>query len=1222
MTPSQRQSALQQLIQERVLILDGAMGTMIQRVPLTEQDFRGDLYRTHEKSLKGCNDLLNLTQPQVIRGIHDAYLVAGVDILETNTFNGTTIAMADYGLESAAYDINFHGARIAREASDAMGGIVLVGGALGPTNRTGSLSPDVNDPGFRNVTFQELAVAYAQAARGLIDGGADILMVETSFDTLNAKAALFALEQVFDERGQRLPIMVSGTITDASGRTLSGQTAEAFYHSIRHADPLTVGFNCALGAKAMRAHIATLSRVADTFICAYPNAGLPNELGEYDQTPEEMAELVGEFAESGLVNVVGGCCGTTPEHIEAIAKVVRQHAPRTVPAVPHSLRLSGLEPTTIRPGALFVNIGERTNVTGSTRFRNLIKGGDYESALEVARQQVQAGAQMIDVNMDEGMLDSEQAMTTFLHLMAAEPDIARVPVVVDSSKWTVIEAGLQCLQGKGVVNSISLKEGEEAFLKYARLCRRYGAAVIVMAFDEKGQADSLERRKVICRRAYDLLVGTVGMPAEDIIFDPNIFAIGTGLEEHNNYAVDFIESCRWIKAELPGARISGGVSNVSFAYRGNHAVREAIHAVFLYHAIRAGLDMGIVNAGAILPYTELDPLLRERVEDLVLNRREDATERLLDIADGAKGKRRERKDDLTWREQDVAGRLSHALVNGIATFIEEDTAEALELLGKPLLVIEGPLMDGMNVVGDLFGSGKMFLPQVVKSARVMKKSVAWLDPYLLAESEETTSKGRILMATVKGDVHDIGKNIVGVVLQCNGYEVIDLGVMVPCETILAKAHEHDVHLIGLSGLITPSLEEMAHVASEMKRTGVTLPLLIGGATTSEVHTAVKISPKREEPVVYVTDASRAVGIARRLLSPTKREAFIAETRERYSEVRKRRAARNPGERRISLSLARKNRFRPDFNAIPPTSPRKIGVQVLQDVQLSALRALIDWTPFFRAWELPGVFPSVFENPKSGVEARKLYDAANELLDRIERDNLLRPRGVIGVFAARPDGDDIVLSGDGLSASNEDITHRVYTLRQQSRKSGGRPNFALADFLDPAGDHLGAFAVTTGHGLSELVTEFKADHDDFSAILAQSLADRLAEAFAEWAHQHVRTEFWGYAPQEDLNNAALIDERYQGIRPAPGYPACPDHTEKQGLFRLLDAQGNAGIELTENFAMWPTAAVSGWIFAHPSARYFGVGKLGRDQVVDYAKRKQWSLAEAERWLAPNLGYDSE
>ena len=1215
MTPAQRQSALVQLLTERVLILDGAMGTMIQKVPLTEADFRGDQYASHDKPLKGCNDLLNITRPQVIRDIHDQYLDAGVDILETNTFNGTTIAMADYALESAAYDINFHGARIAREASDARGGMALVGGALGPTNRTGSLSPDVNDPGFRNVTFQELVTAYAQAARGLMDGGADLLMVETSFDTLNAKAALYAIDQVYAERGQTLPIMASGTITDASGRTLSGQTAQAFYHSVRHAKPLTVGFNCALGAAAMRAHIETLSRVADTFICAYPNAGLPNELGEYDQSPEAMAELVGEFAESGLVNVVGGCCGTSPDHIAAIAKVVRQHETRPVPEIPPALRLSGLEPTILREDALFANIGERTNVTGSARFRDLIKGGDYDTALEVARQQVAAGAQMIDVNMDEGMLDSAAAMTTYLNLVAAEPDIARVPVVIDSSKWSVIEAGLRCIQGKGVVNSISLKEGEAPFLDQARKCLAYGAAVIVMAFDEQGQADNLARRKEICQRAYDLLVDTVGFPPEDIIFDPNIFAIGTGLEEHNAYAVDFIEATRWIKASLPAARVSGGVSNVSFGFRGNHAVREAIHAVFLFHAIQAGLDMGIVNAGAILPYTELDPELRERVEDLVLNRRPDATDRLLEIADGAKGKRRARKDDLTWREQDVGGRLTHALVNGIATFIEQDTAEAFELLGKPLLVIEGPLMDGMNVVGDLFGAGKMFLPQVVKSARVMKKAVAWLDPYLQAEAVAGSSKGRILMATVKGDVHDIGKNIVGVVLQCNGYDVIDLGVMVPCDTILAQAREHRVDLIGLSGLITPSLDEMVHVARELKRTGMTVPLLIGGATTSEVHTAVKIEPQRDEPVVYVTDASRAVGTASKLLSETHRDTFVAQTRERYQGVRERRAARGTGDRRISITAARANRLTPDWASEGPVTPQQLGVHTL-DVSLEVLREVIDWTPFFRAWELPGTFPNILAHPKAGVEARKLFDSAAEMLDRIVRGDLLQARGVVGLFAAEPDGDDVVL----YSASGDPI-HRLHTLRQQNRKTGGRPNLALADFVAPSGDHVGAFAVTTGHGLDDLVAGFKADHDDYHALLAQALADRLAEAFAEWTHREVRTRLWGYTPDEDLDNSALIDERYQGIRPAPGYPACPDHTEKGGLFRLLDAPGNAGLQLTEHFAMTPTAAVSGWIFANPAARYFGVGRIGRDQVADYAQRKGWSLSEAERWLGPNLGYDA-
>ncbi len=913
--------------------------------------------------------------------------------------------------------------------------------------------------------------------------------------------------------------------------------------------------------------------------------------------------------------MVGGCCGTTPEHIAAIARAVRPQSPRQVPDTNPDLRLSGLEPMVLRSDALFANIGERTNVTGSARFRNLIKSDDFDTALEIARQQVDNGAQMIDVNMDEGMLDSEQAMTTFLNLVAAEPDIARVPVVVDSSKWSVIEAGLRCLQGKGVVNSISLKEGEGPFLEQARLCRRYGAAVIVMAFDQDGQADSLARRVAICQRSHDLLTQEVGFPPEDIIFDPNIFAIGTGLEEHNNYAVDFIEACRWIKAELPGVRVSGGVSNVSFAFRGNHAVREAIHAVFLYHAIQAGLDMGIVNAGAVLPYTELDPELRERVEDLVLNRREDATERLLEIADTAKGKRRDRKDDLEWREQAVGDRLSHALVNGIATFIEEDTAEALEMLGKPILVIEGPLMDGMNVVGDLFGAGKMFLPQVVKSARVMKKAVAWLDPYLKEDATAGFSKGRILMATVKGDVHDIGKNIVGVVLQCNGYEVLDLGVMVHCDTILSEARAHAVDLIGLSGLITPSLDEMVHVASELQRTQVPTPLLIGGATTSELHTAVKIHPVREDPVVYVSDASRAVGIAAKLLSDRHRDDFVAETNARYVSVRQRRAARTTGERRVSLDQARENRLQPDFVETPPVAPGWLGRKVLEGVRLEDLRALIDWTPFFRAWELPGTYPGILSHPQAGTEARRLLEAAQELLDRMVGEQRLVPRGVVGLFPAAPDQDDIVVC----NPSGEPI-HRIHTLRQQNRKSGGRPNLALADFIAPRGAHVGAFAVTTGHGLESLLEEFRADHDDFSALLAQALADRLAEAFAEWTHREVRTRIWGYAAEEDLDLNGLISERYQGIRPAPGYPACPDHTEKGVLFNLLDAPAHAGITLTENFAMMPTAAVSGWIFGHPAARYFGVGKLGRDQVTDYARRKEWTLQEAERWLGPNLGYD--
>ena len=1222
MTPAQRQSALVQLLTERVLILDGAMGTMIQKVPLTEADFRGDQYASHDKPLKGCNDLLNITRPQVIRDIHDQYLDAGVDILETNTFNGTTIAMADYALESAAYDINFHGARIAREASDARGGMALVGGALGPTNRTGSLSPDVNDPGFRNVTFQELVTAYAQAARGLMDGGADLLMVETSFDTLNAKAALYAIDQVYAERGQTLPIMASGTITDASGRTLSGQTAQAFYHSVRHAKPLTVGFNCALGAAAMRAHIETLSRVADTFICAYPNAGLPNELGEYDQSPEAMAELVGEFAESGLVNVVGGCCGTSPDHIAAIAKVVRQHETRPVPEIPPALRLSGLEPTILREDALFANIGERTNVTGSARFRDLIKGGDYDTALEVARQQVAAGAQMIDVNMDEGMLDSAAAMTTYLNLVAAEPDIARVPVVIDSSKWSVIEAGLRCIQGKGVVNSISLKEGEAPFLDQARKCLAYGAAVIVMAFDEQGQADNLARRKEICQRAYDLLVDTVGFPPEDIIFDPNIFAIGTGLEEHNAYAVDFIEATRWIKASLPAARVSGGVSNVSFGFRGNHAVREAIHAVFLFHAIQAGLDMGIVNAGAILPYTELDPELRERVEDLVLNRRPDATDRLLEIADRAKGKRRARKDDLTWREQDVGGRLTHALVNGIATFIEQDTAEAFELLGKPLLVIEGPLMDGMNVVGDLFGAGKMFLPQVVKSARVMKKAVAWLDPYLQAEAVAGSSKGRILMATVKGDVHDIGKNIVGVVLGCNNYEIIDLGVMVPPQTILKRAIEENVDVIGLSGLITPSLDEMVHLGKEMTRQGFEIPLLIGGATTSIAHTALKIEPQYEHGVIHVKDASRAVGVVQRLVS-TGRDELLKETREKYAVVREQRKGRADRKRSVDLATAQANGPQFDWSQYAPTTPANVGVHELSDYPLAELVERIDWTPFFHAWELKGgVYPGIFDHPKVGEQARSLFEDANAMLRRIVEEKLFTARGVYGFWPANSVGDDVEVYG----SDGQELIGRFHMLRQQNEKPPGRPNRSLADWIAPkstgVADWIGGFAVTTGHGVAELVAEYEADHDDYSAILAKALADRLAEAFAERLHERVRREFWGYDPEESLDNAELIGEKYRGIRPAPGYPASPDHTEKTELFRLLSATDHTGIALTESLAMFPAASVSGLYIAHPESRYFGIGVVQKDQVVNYAARKGMDLATVERWLGPSLGYDAD
>ena len=1210
---------LRRLLSERILLLDGATGTQIQTYGLEEQDYRGKRFADVEQLLKGNNDLLCLTRPDVVREVHDAYLDAGADIIETNSFNATTISQAEYGLSRLAFELNEASARLAREAADASfqltGRPRFVAGVLGPTSRTCSLSPDVNDPGFRNVTFEALREAYLDAARGQVAGGADILLVETIFDTLNAKAALYAIDELFAAEGFTLPVMISGTITDASGRTLSGQTTEAFWYSLRHARPIAIGLNCALGADEMRQYVDRLGRVSESAVSAHPNAGLPNEMGEYDDSPGLMAEHIREWAETGLLNIVGGCCGTQPPHIAAMREAVEGVTPRALPALPATMRLSGLEPVEIDKRSLFVNVGERCNVTGSARFRRIIENGNYERGLAIARRQVENGAQILDVNMDEGLLDSEAAMTTFVNLLASEPDIARVPVMIDSSKWTVLEAGLRCLQGKGIVNSISLKEGEQPFVHQARTVRRYGAAVVVMAFDEAGQADTVERKVAICRRSYDILVNQVGFPPEDIVFDPNIFAVGTGLEEHADYGLAFLEATRQIKEVCPGAKVSGGVSNLSFAFRGNNPVREAIHTVFLYHAIQAGMDMGIVNAGQLSLYDDLDSDLRERCEDLVLNRRPDATERLLAIADSAQSTARDSGPDLTWREGTIEERLSHSLVKGITDFIDQDTAEALATYERPLLVIEGPLMAGMNVVGDLFGAGKMFLPQVVKSARVMKKSVAWLEPYLEAERVEGQSKGRILMATVKGDVHDIGKNIVGVVLQCNGYDVIDLGVMVPCDTILAQAREHRVDLIGLSGLITPSLDEMVHVARELKRTGMTVPLLIGGATTSEVHTAVKIEPQRDEPVVYVTDASRAVGTASKLLSETHRDAFVAQTRERYQGVRERRAARGTGDRRISITAARANRLTPDWASEGPVTPQQLGVHTL-DVSLEVLREVIDWTPFFRAWELPGTFPNILAHPKAGVEARKLFDSAAEMLDRIVRGDLLQARGVVGLFAAEPDGDDVVL----YSASGDPI-HRLHTLRQQNRKTGGRPNLALADFVAPSGDHVGAFAVTTGHGLDDLVAGFKADHDDYHALLAQALADRLAEAFAEWTHREVRTRLWGYTPDEDLDNSALIDERYQGIRPAPGYPACPDHTEKGGLFRLLDAPGNAGLQLTEHFAMTPTAAVSGWIFANPAARYFGVGRIGRDQVADYAQRKGWSLSEAERWLGPNLGYDA-
>src|SRR5215207_4061998 len=1217
------------LLARRIMVLDGAMGTMIQSYRLDEADYRGDRFSDWPRDLRGNNDLLSLTQPDIIRAIHSAYLDAGADILETNSFNSTAISMADYGMEGLVYELNRASARIARATADEFERRApdvprFVAGVLGPTNRTASLSPDVNNPGFRNVRFDDLVETYAEAIRGLLDGGADLLLVETIFGTLNAKAALFAIDAHFAAAGIRVPVMISGTITDASGRTLSGQTTEAFWNSVAHGRPLSVGLNCALGARALRQYVQELSRAAPTFVSTHPNAGLPNEFGQYDENPEYMAGVLREFAQSGLVNLVGGCCGTTPAHIKAIAEAVAGLPPRRPAAPPPRLRLSGLEPLTIGPDSIFVNVGERTNVTGSRKFARLVLAGDYEPGLEIARQQVDNGAQMIDVNMDEGMLDSEHAMTTFLKLLASEPDISRVPVVIDSSKWSVLEAGLKCVQGKSVVNSISLKEGEESFVRQATLVRRYGAAVIVMAFDERGQADSADRKVEICTRCYRILTERVGFPPEDIIFDPNIFAIGTGIEEHNNYAVDYIEATRRIKAALPHVLVSGGVSNVSFSFRGNDPVREAIHAAFLYHAIEAGMDMGIVNAGQLPIYADIPADLLERVEDVVLNRRADATDRLLAVADQVKGQAGAQATDLSWREAPVNERLAHALVEGIADFVVEDTEEARHLVERPIQVIEGPLMAGMNIVGDLFGAGKMFLPQVVKSARVMKKAVAHLIPYIEAEresSEVAQTNGRVLMATVKGDVHDIGKNIVGVVLQCNNYEVIDLGVMVPAAKILETARRERVDIIGLSGLITPSLEEMSFVAREMEREGFTIPLLIGGATTSRVHTAVKIEPHYHGPTVHVLDASRAVGVAGNLLSDTLRDGFVAGTREEYRDVREQRSRHRPAERRQSIEDARRNRLAIDWSGVVPPVPCSTGLTVLDDYPLADLVPFIDWTPFFQTWELAGHYPDILTDSTVGAAATGLFRDAQALLDRIVRERLLRARGVFGVFRANAVGDDIELYADDERIEQLAVVH---TLRQQMPKPPGRPNVALADFVAPraagVADYVGAFAVTTGHGLDELAASYEAAHDDYNAILAKALADRLAEAFAERLHERVRREYWAYAPGEALDNADLIHEKYQGIRPAPGYPACPDHTEKRTLFDLLRAEANAGITLTESFAMLPTASVSGWYFWHPEAQYFGVGKVERDQVEEYARRKGMDLPTMERWLAPNLNYD--
>ncbi|HIF09303.1 MAG TPA: methionine synthase [Sneathiellales bacterium] len=1225
-----RTQLLKQQLANRILVLDGAMGTMIQAHKLDEDGFRGSRFGDHSSPLKGNNDLLTLTQPEIISTIHMEFLEAGADIIETNTFNSTSIAQADYAMEDLVYELNLESARLARAAVDQITAETpdrprFVAGAMGPTNRTASMSPDVNDPGFRNISFDALVEAYTEAIRGLIDGGADLLLIETVFDTLNCKAAVFALESYFDAHRTRLPVMISATITDKSGRTLSGQTAEAFWNSVAHAKPFSVGLNCALGATDLRPYVQELSRIAPVPVTVHPNAGLPNAFGEYDDTPEHMADVLGEFADSGLINIVGGCCGTRPEHIAAIAARVTDVKTRPLPEIPVRCRLAGLEPLNIGTETGFINIGERTNVAGSAKFKKLIMARDFDTALDVARDQVRNGAQVIDINMDDAMLDALEALPAFMRLVASEPNICKVPVMIDSSKWPVIEASLKCLQGKGIVNSISLKEGDGPFIAQARTILRYGAAVIVMAFDEKGQADTTERKIDICARSYKVLTEQVGFPSEDIIFDPNIFAVATGIEEHNNYGVDFLIATQKIKETLPHAMVSGGLSNLSFSFRGNNPLREAIHAVFLFHAVRIGMDMAIVNAGQLAIYADIPKDLRDRVEDVVLNRRPDATDRLLEVANTIKGQASGQEIDLSWREQPVAARLAHALVHGDPEYVVADTEEARLETARPIEVIEGPLMDGMNVVGDLFGSGQMFLPQVVKSARVMKKAVAHLLPFIDAEKADTgqsSSKGKILLATVKGDVHDIGKNIVGVVLQCNNFEVIDLGVMVPTEKILEVARAENVDMIGLSGLITPSLEEMALVASEMERLKMNTPLLIGGATTSKVHTAVKIAPNYSNPAVYVVDASRAVGIASSLISDTLKENFVAELRDEYETVRTRHAKGRERSMLRSIQGARGSKFHVDWSVAKASRPTLSGIKVFDNYDLGELTSRIDWTPFFRTWELKGNYPNILKDATEGEAARDLFADASAMLQKIIDEKWLTARGVIGIFAANATGDDdIEVYTD---EDRTDVKTVFHFLRQQQVKSEGRANMCLADFVAPQSsgvpDHLGAFAVTTGIGIDERVAAFERDHDDYSAILLKALADRLAEAFAERMHERVRKEFWGYAPGEEMDNKGLIREQYRGIRPAPGYPACPDHSEKPALFELLSATDNAGVSLTESFAMLPASSVSGFYFAHVDSRYFGIGRIGRDQVEDYARRKGVSVGQVETWLAPNLGYN--
>lgn len=1215
---------LHKRLEQQILIIDGGMGTMIQGYKLDEQDYRGQRFSDWHADLKGNNDLLVLTQPQLIKDIHLEYLEAGADILETNTFNATTIAMADYDMESLSAEINFAAATLAREAADEWTAQTpnkprFVAGVLGPTNRTCSISPDVNDPGFRNVTFDELVIAYSESTHALIKGGVDIILIETIFDTLNAKACAFAVTGVFEELGYELPVMISGTITDASGRTLSGQTTEAFYNSLRHVKPISFGLNCALGPDELRQYVAELSRISECAVSAHPNAGLPNAFGEYDLEADEMAEHIKEWAQQGFLNLVGGCCGTTPEHIRQMYQVTKNIKPRVLPEIKIACRLSGLEPLTIEAESLFVNVGERTNVTGSARFKRLIKDELYDEALDVARQQVESGAQIIDINMDEGMLDAQAAMVRFLNLCATEPDIAKVPIMVDSSKWEIIEAGLKCVQGKPIVNSISLKEGKENFIAQAKLLRRYGAAVIVMAFDEVGQADTRERKIEICTNAYHILVDEVGFPAEDIIFDPNIFAIATGIEEHNNYAVDFIEAVADIKRTLPHAMISGGVSNVSFSFRGNNPVREAIHAVFLYYCFKNGMDMGIVNAGQLAIYDDLSDELRNAVEDVVLNRRDDSTDRLLDIAANYRdsGAVEEDRTLQEWRSWPVEKRLEHALVKGITEFIVEDTELARVNADKPLEVIEGPLMAGMNVVGDLFGEGKMFLPQVVKSARVMKQAVAHLEPYINAEKQAGYTNGKILLATVKGDVHDIGKNIVGVVLQCNNYEIIDLGVMVSCDKILQVAQEQNVDIIGLSGLITPSLDEMVYVAKEMQRRGFEVPLLIGGATTSKAHTAVKIEQNYQQPVVYVSNASRAVGVCSALLSEQQKPAFVERLAAEYDIVREQHARKKPRTPPVTLDQARANAVVLDWVNYTPPAPKKAGVHTFTDFPVAKLRQYIDWTPFFMTWSLSGKYPTILRHEVVGVEATKLFADANQILDDIERTGMIKANGVCGLFPANNIGDDIEVYTD---ETRTEVLMVLHGLRQQTKKPKG-PNYCLSDYIAPKesgkADWIGAFAVTGGIGEYDIADQFKAQGDDYNAIMVQAVADRLAEAFAECMHQMVRKQIWGYAADEDLSNDDLIREKYQGIRPAPGYAACPEHTEKGAIWQLLDAEANTGMVLTESYAMWPGAAVSGWYFSHPDARYFAVAQIQQDQLESYADRKGWDLTEAEKWLGPNL-----